>query len=628
MATDLVFGLGPITSGPIDLVFGDDGDGVVPDVAACFVAAFPGFGGQALFAVAVEAVFVASFPGFGGQVGMTYVSDTPRPLVGECRTGWQDAARAQAPLAGVWQQAQALSAGADQHWQSAQHLTSGMVNRWQDGERLATPVASGWQDAHRAHQGTEVRYQEGDRSLRLAVATGWQNGQALRAGLVQRYQEALRDRRQSIATSWQDAAHLDAQISDTAQVAVPLHKHWWVRFQEGMRPPAGVSKPTEPPKPDPCYVPPPGLAVHLLFEDQWTRSTDLLFICGRHAQPPGAVVVVPVRRTYVVINSITLHRVDTGAELHAHTFSMSLDYKSWAWNWSASLHHDAGEHLGRESNGDPAELEVVINGVPFRLRLGSKKADNRFLPQRRWAVQGSGKAGILGDSKAPILSFGNTVERTAQQLMADVLTVNGVSIGWDVDWGLTDWLVPAGAWAMQGNRMQALNDIAGAAGGYVQAHNTDAVLRVLHRYPVAPWEWAGVTPDFEIPADVAEVADVEYLDKPDYNRVFVGGMGTGVFGPMKRAGTAGELLAPAVNHALITHLDAWRQRARAELSDTGQQEEVTLRMPVLPETGIIVPGKFVRYVGPDKTVAGIVRSTAVDWARPVLRQSLGIETHA
>jgi hypothetical protein len=50
-------------------------------------------------------------------------------------------------------------------------------------------------------------------------------------------------------------------------------------------------------------------------------------------------------------------------------------------------------------------------------------------------------------------------------------------------------------------------------------------------------------------------------------------------------------------------------------------------MQVMPETGVIVPGQFVRYLG-ESTVMGIVRSTAIEWSRPRLRQTLEIETHA
>lgn len=366
---------------------------------------------------------------------------------------------------------------------------------------------------------------------------------------------------------------------------------------------------------------------HLVFECPPLSGFPLHLVFGAQAcyLPPvnSGTVVVPILRTYVTINSISLRRVDTGVELHAHGFNMTLDYQSWTWTWSASLHHDAEGHLGRDSNGDFAELEAVVNGIPFRLRLERTVCDRRFNPTR-WAVSGRGKASVLS---GPVMSFGNTVDRTAQQLMADALTVNGASLGWAVDWGLTDWLVPAGAWSLRGSYIDAVNDIATAAGGYVQPHPTDATLRILPRYPIAPWNWGSVAPDFEIPDHAAEVEGTEYIDKPGYNKVFVGGVGAGVFGPFKRAGTAGNILAPQVTHALITHADAHRQRGLAELSDTGSQEHITLRMQVLEETGIIMPGQFVRYVG-KKPVVGIVRSTSIDWSRPVLRQTIGIETHA
>ena len=83
----------------------------------------------------------------------------------------------------------------------------------------------------------------------------------------------------------------------------------------------------------------------------------------------------------------------------------------------------------------------------------------------------------------------------------------------------------------------------------------------------------------------------------------------------------------ASKHALITHPDVHRQRGIAELSDTGRQEIITLNMQVLPESGVIVPGQFVRYQG-ETTVMGIVRSTSIDWSRPRLRQTLEVETHA
>ena len=49
-----------------------------------------------------------------------------------------------------------------------------------------------------------------------------------------------------------------------------------------------------------------------------------------------------------------------------------------------------------------------------------------------------------------------------------------------------------------------------------------------------------------------------------------------------------------------------RQRGIAVLADTGHQIEVSLRLPVLAETGIIRPGAFVEYQDGSVTRLGIV----------------------
>ena len=226
------------------------------------------------------------------------------------------------------------------------------------------------------------------------------------------------------------------------------------------------------------------------------------------------------------------------------------------------------------------------------------------------------------------MSFGNEFPRTARQLVEDILTLNGVPIGWTVAaWNLTDWLVPAGVFNHSGSYISAVNAVAGAAGAYVQPHNTDRSLLMHLRYPAPAWEWDSVTPQFELPAAVTSQESFEWTEKPRYNRAFVIGQEHGVHGRYTRSGTAGDLPAPTVVDPLITHADAVRQRGRAILSDTGRIATVALRLPVLAETGIIKPGNFVRYVEGGNTHIGLSRGVSVDVSMPTIYQTLTLETH-
>ena len=367
---------------------------------------------------------------------------------------------------------------------------------------------------------------------------------------------------------------------------------------------------------------------HLLFECPPIKGTppDLMFGV-RACYFPARSGVVPIRKVYMVFNDVSLRRVDGNIALPAGSITLSLDVDSWAWGFSAALPGHVLPDLEPASSGAPVELEAMVNGAAFRVLVESISRERTF-GKNDLRVQGRGKTALLDSPYAPTRNFGNTAARTAQQLMGDVLSVNGVPMGWALNWGLTDWLVPANVFAHQGSYINALNAIASAAGGYIRPHASLQSLDALARYPVAPWNWAAeVTPDFELPADVTTREGIEWVERARYNRVFVSGQQSGVLGQVTRTSTAGDLLAPMVTDALITTAAAARQRGISVLGNTGRQANISLRLPVLPETGIITPGKFVRYVDAGVSRLGIVRSVSLDAGFPNVWQSIGVETH-
>jgi hypothetical protein len=332
-----------------------------------------------------------------------------------------------------------------------------------------------------------------------------------------------------------------------------------------------------------------------------------------------------------VINNVTLHRLPDGLPVPVFNLSLSLDAASWTWGFDAQL-PAAAESLIAPANvsgqaSGQVELVASINGMEFRV-FAEDVSRERVFGDASIRISGRGRNAVLAAPYAPVMTFRNAEARTARQLMDDVLTLNGIPLGWTVDWGLTDWNVPAGAFAQQGTWIEALTTIAGAAGGYLLPHPSEKRIRVRHRYPVAPWEWNTVTPDFVLPVDAVARESLRWVEKPGYNRVFVSGQDVGVLGQVTRARTAGDVLAPMVVDALITEAAAARQRGLAVLADTGRQVEVSLRLPVLPETGIIEPGAFVEYQDGSVTRLGIVRSTQVEAGMPEVWQTLGVQGYA
>lgn len=623
-ATDLLFSRAPATDG--HLLFGDDAQ-ETPALTGELVTELPGITASitGTFSVpSAEAGLHADLPAITASFTGNYSSNTARPTVGSTDTSYQTAAPLKVGAAPSHQDSAAAPAGWAAFWQHAtrelspvEHLLPGNLAhsghaygaRHQDG----TKERAAWGFQHQVAAPV---------SLRRVGA--FENAQGMRDDTLFRHQEANRTKRASAATGWGEGTGVQAARWTDYQTAVALLRAWADGHQEGVPPPPGISTiPVPPIPPVGCYTPDP----HLLFS--WPAGYGgpaLLFECGDYTAPPTAIIV-PVQRVYIVFNSASLRRVSDNAVVPTLTMSLSLDTSSWAWGFDATLPMEA-QALVEPTTG-PVELIATVNGADFRV-IAERLSRERTFGRASIRVSGRGRNAVLDAPYSPVQSWANTIDRTANQLAEDVLTYNNVPIGWAVDWQLEDWLVPANVFTHQGTHVSALSAIAGAVGGYLQPHRTDMTVRFMPRYPVAPWDWATVIPDFQLPADVTTRESIEWVNKPEFNRVFVSGQQAGVLGQVTRTGTAGDVIAPMTTDALITHATAARQRGLAILGDTGRIATVGLSLPVLPATGVIDVGKFVRYVDGGTTRTGLVRSSSVTVGASAVdvRQQITLETHA
>lgn len=625
MAVDLLFKGAPLTGHPVDLVFGEDDAPPITDAVVSLVGALPGLSGAVPVALGVTVAFAGSFPRLSGTIGVTYNSNTARPTVNRVASVWQDGADARAPLAAHWDQAMRTPAGTDSRYERAVGLSAQLRPRWADAQRQRQDAVARFQEAIRL--GTVASASGFQDAVRQRRATGgrFQEGIDVRDGRTSGFQDGSKVARNWAAGRYQEAVAFLMGIQAHEGSALDIRVRHGVRYQEGMPPPPGVWIRPGPEPEDPCYIPPVGDAVHLLFKQLWSGSTNLLFVCETHGPTPGETVVVPIKEVYLVINSAVLIRVEGEVVIPTTSMSMSLDVDSWTWSFSASVPGYALPDIEPE-DGVPVAVQATINGTPYRFIVESISRERTF-GRNDLRIGGRGRAAVLDAPYAPIMTFRNEFGRTAQQIMNDILTDNGVPLGWDVEWNPDDWNVPAGVFNHQGSYISAMNQVAASIGAYLQPHNTDETLRVLSRYPVAPWDWAGVTPDFELPSAVMSRESIEWRNKPLYNRVYVMGQQVGVNGRVTRAGTAGDYLAPSIVDPLITEATAARQRGLAALADTGRIATVGLRLPVLAETGIIAPGSYVRYIDGGIERIGLTRSVSVEVGLPAIWQTLGVETH-
>ncbi|HCD04457.1 MAG TPA: hypothetical protein DEQ60_03930, partial [Methylophaga sp.] len=200
--------------------------------------------------------------------------------------------------------------------------------------------------------------------------------------------------------------------------------------------------------------------------------------------------------------------------------------------------------------------------------------------------------------------------------------------GWTLDWQAVTWNVPGGVYSYQNRTpIQAIADIADAAGAIVVPARDSQTIKVIPRYPVLPWNYENVSPDITVTADPL----LEVTDRPTTrvtaNGVYVhGGELAGVLGFCRLNGTAGDVLIPTESNELMT--DVIGVRAKGERLLAGQYIQPDIESFQLPMDGIDIPlievGSFVAIEIGEGETRGIVNSIEVSCQGPEVLQTLFI----
>ena len=627
-STDLLFGQLPNPpGGPIEIVFGDDDTGLPPGAVELLASGtITGLRGRIGVRVATRLRAAGTITGLRGRIGVRYDVNVDRPLAATTRTGWQDAQPLRISTQTRYEQARPVHAAVQVVWQDARPMGTVHQARWQQSKPLQSLVRQYQQQAQPVGSApTQQRFEDAAR-LRSIVLQRMQQALPVAAPpTAQRFEDATR-LRNLVRSSFEQGQRLQAAASDSFGRAVPLSRVIAVRYEEARKPPPGISKPVQPPAVDPCYV--PSLPAHLVFDElaDSSQPVNLVFVCERHGpgpQPETPQFVIPLLRVYMTVHSISAVLLPSLEPVLLKGISISSDDDGYAWTLTASGPQHLFDQLA-PVGGLPARVRVTLDGIDWVFAMEPPDRSRKFA-ERSVAVRGRSVTSLLTAPHAPSSVWGNPGGAfTAQQLALQALEFTGVSL----DWAITDWLVPAGAWSFQGAPLAVVQRIAEAAGAVVRSHRTDAQLRVAPRYPSLPWEWATATVNVQMPGQIITTDNLTRQDNPDWEAVNVVGELDGVEGHVVRRGTAGVLLAPGVIDPLITHPDAASQRGRTVLGPAGRGYTHTMTVPLLTggtNPGLILPGYLLQVDEPGLTWRGLVRGITVTESNPTVRQQLVVE---
>ena len=104
-----------------------------------------------------------------------------------------------------------------------------------------------------------------------------------------------------------------------------------------------------------------------------------------------------------------------------------------------------------------------------------------------YKIQGLSKTAYLGHPFAPRRDYEQTTLFTANQLIDNELEFTGFT----ATFGITDWLIDAGAYSYsQKSAIESIAQIAAAPGALVIPDRQNSIVEIKYDYPESHWNWS------------------------------------------------------------------------------------------------------------------------------------------
>jgi hypothetical protein len=513
-------------------------------------------------------------------------------------------------------------------WQPADAQTAERCAGWIDPAHRHRANAASWDFVPARQAETGGRYSA---SPRRALAAGgyWRIAGLLERALGDAYRSPPR-RDLSPVFGYTDGGSVVGDWWSGFGLATVTDRRWSVLPWEIADPHSWIWGGWHYPPPDPA--PPFAGSPELVFyqpREDYTGGAILEFNRPCYAWPLVRRQTTINRGVIIVLHTVNVIRLPDGVNVPALSASLQFDIDSWAWGVSLNLKGPQAMALLEPVGGEPRQVRVEIDGFYFTAMIESW-GERRQFGETVYTATGRSPLALLAQPFAPIRSYLETSQKTAAQLIDRELLNTGWSASYHADLlqlFTTDWLVPAGAWSYQNKApIDAIVQIARAAGARAFADRNAGIVHIAPRYPVSPWNWSTATPDKTIPLGLIRSINTQLSPQPDYNQVYVSGINQGVLVAVKRQGTAGDQPAPMITDSLITYVNAGRERGRNILGNTGRQSRVTLDLPINEITGLLEPGQLVE-VSDDIPWRGLVTGISVTGEHGAAGQQVEIERH-
>lgn len=559
-------------SWPGALTLGRSAGPGIPDNELAIAITIPAPVSTMSFFVGIRYLHTASLPWHNGnpqQFGLLIAEKDTLPIATAKTIRW-GSRRAQTALNAV-------------RWGDGLPLIARPTVSWASNAVLNTARSIVWSNASPADRVRSIRW-SATGQVSTARSVRWSDGIA-----------AIR----TDSVRWSDAIPGLTEVALAWRNGNPLRDDPRVRWSDGIPPPHGWRP--------------------ALYDRDKTRKSilgELALVCklpgtltlGRACFGSGRLLI-PIRRSYRVLNSAALIRVSDGADIHATGLSIATDLGSWCWQ--ISVNDWIGPTAHSRIPEFPGLLQATVNGFQWQFVVDDVQRVRKF-GDYRGQLTGRSAIAALSAPFASQKTYRESNLRTAVQLALQELPP-----GYTLDWQLPDWTVPGGVFQYENlTPIQIIARIAQAAGGRIYSDPSDKIIHAVPKWTRLPWRWNDAAADVTLPSSYTLRETLSNQDGAEYEAVMVsGGVNQGIVIMATREGMAGTTYAPSAVDALIVHPDPGRGKAGQVLADAWPMRNYTLDLPLQAPpggAGLILPGTTLDFAdGPVDGWRGLVVSTQI-----------------
>lgn len=319
----------------------------------------------------------------------------------------------------------------------------------------------------------------------------------------------------------------------------------------------------------------------------------------------------------MINNTVSVTRSD-GIEIHVQSANIACDTDSWCYTADLSVKF---EHESLVA--DHPVIMIKMNHLSWLVEVESIDYQSGF-NQNTLSVKCRSLTAVF-DSGSLSADFPDGI--SANQLAMQQIQEIGLDTGFDLEWGIEDWIIPGNIYSYtDSSRLDIIKAPINAVNALLLSHPTEPLFLVKSRYKQMPWSLENMHVDFGVSDKDILTISKQYIEKPMYDAVFVSGDVAGLTAHCRRDGAAGNKVAPIVIERLITEQQAALERGRSVLASVGKQQNIQVSMPLYAETPILYQSDIVKindFIGYLRSYS--VRAESDAKGSVTIRQSLGIE---